>query len=469
MSVASVSLAPVLSTLSLVMISGLSLIAASFAVRHLWQRHARFVTAISATLAMMFLALSTAHATDRIIINDSSCTVTEEDAVGIQLHQNLYLRIDFPNTHWRFGLINQGMKGMAVVDVALQAAQFPSRQYIIKRAGMAEMFVPYDDRSHTYYDMSFGNDRVDQIDPSDLPATDGALEYFRTLRGGLYVRDTVPKIAVECREAGMGWLCKEPGNHMRRRIHEVVIWAVYDAFNYDYIIQYTFHEDGSISFRVGATGFNLPGGTSKPHVHNGLWRVSTKLFGRLDNQAVDWVHVEDSQGRLATDSDEPIPTEDDYDWEPPKFSSLWIQSSTQTNSYGHLMGYEFLPGDRTGTGRFSTRTQDKEMWTQNDEYLTNDDMGEDGTGTGHNNWLFTWYSPDDYLLNYLNNEPLGGTGDGVVLWYTGSVHHEPTDSDNQQGSGSRTGITLMHWSGFDMVPHNMFDYNPLGGPANCGQ
>jgi len=22
----------------------------------------------------------------------------------------------------------------------------------------------------------------------------------------------------------------------------------------------------------------------------------------------------------------------------------------------------------------------------------------------------------------------------------------------------------MHWSGFDLVPHNLFDANPLGGP-----
>ena len=466
---ASISLAPTLSTLFFLTISALSLTAMLLAVQQLWERHAHFVVAGSVMLALCFLALPAAQATDRIIINGDGCQVTEEDAIGIFLSSDLYLRVDYPNTSWRFGLRNLGMKGLNIVDVALQGAQFTSKQYIVKRAGMADMFVPYDDRSHTYYDMSFGDNRLDQIDPADLPSQNGALVFFRTLRGGHYVRDTVPKIAVECRDAGMGWLCKEPGSHMRRRIHEVVVWAVYDAFNYDYIIEYTFREDGGINFRVGATGFNLPGGTSKPHVHNGIWRVSTKLFDRLDNQAVEWVHVEDSQGYIATDSELPIPNEESYDWEPPKFSSIIVQSSTQTNDYGHLMGYEFFPDDRTGTGRFSTRPQDHEMWTQHDQYLTNDDPGEDGTGSGTNNWLYTWYSPDNYLLTYLNGEPIGGTGDGVVLWYTGSVHHEPTDADNQMGSGGRTGITLMHWSGFDMVPHNLFDYNPLGGPPHCGQ
>jgi Cu2+-containing amine oxidase len=461
MSAVSVSLAPVLSTLLLVTISGLSLIAVSYAVRRLWQRHARLAMAGSATLAVVFLTLSTAHAVDKILINDSACQVTEEDAIGVQLHTDLYLRVDFQNSHWRFGLRNQGLKGMAIVDVAIQAAQLPSRQYIIKHAGLADMFVPYDDRTHTYYDMSFGNDRMDQIDPADLPATDAALVYFRNLQRGVYVRDTVPKIAVECREVGLGWLCKEPGNHVRRRIHDVVVWAVFDAFNYDYIIEYTFHEDGSISFRDGATGYNLPGGQSKPHVHNPFWRVSTKLFNRLDNQAFQFQHVEDSNGYIATDSDNAIPTETALDWDPLQFTSVMIQSESQMNSYGHLMGYEFLPADMTGQGKF------QETWTHHFEYMTNDNPGEDGSGSGVNNWRYTWHNPNDYLLTYLNNEPIGGTGNGIVMWYISSVHHEPTDNDNQQGNGGRTGVTLIHWAGFDMEPHNMFDYNPLGGPPAC--
>jgi Cu2+-containing amine oxidase len=468
MSLASVSLAPVLSTLFFLAICSLAFRALLPALQRLWKRHARVAALSSATLVVVFLALPVAQATDRLIINGDGCQVTEEDAVGIYLHSDLYLRVDYPDSHWRFGLVNQGMKGLNLVDVSLQAAQFTSRQYIIKRAGLADMFVPYDDRSHTYYDMSFGDDRMDQMDPADLPPQNGALVYLRTPRGGIYVRDTVPKVAVECREAGLGWLCKEPGNHVRRRIHEVVVWSVYDAFNYDYIIQYTFHEDGSISFRDGATGYNLPGGQSKPHVHNPFWRVSTKLFDRTDNEALQFTHVEDSQGYTATDSETPIPTETSVDWNPLEFSTVIIQSATQTNDYGHLMGYEFRPGDRTGTGRFSQRQQDKEMWTHHDEYLTNDDPGEDGSGSGHNNWRYTWFSPDDYLLTYLNNEPIGGTGDGVVLWYISSVHHDPTDNDNQRGNGNRTGITLIHWAGFEMEPHNMFDYNPLGGPAKCG-
>lgn len=86
-----------------------------------------------------------------------------------------------------------------------------------------------------------------------------------------------------------------------------------------------------------------------------------------------------------------------------------------------------------------------------------------------NNWRYTWYSPDDYLLRHVGDSQIvGSTGDGIAVWYIGSAHHDPSDLDNQKGSGDRTGVTLVHWSGFDMEPHDLFDYNPLGGPQSVG-
>jgi len=425
------------------------------------------VATFSLFLIAILLASVPAQATDRIIINGNGCQVTEEDAVGIFLQSDLYLRIDFPDSHWRFGLRNQGIKGLRLVDVSLQAAQFSSKQYLIKDAGMADIFVPYDDGSYSPYDMT-GSNNMDQMDQADLPAQLGSLVYLRKASGSGYIHDPYPKVAVECRESGIAWLCKNGANRQRRRVYEVVVWGVYDGTNYDNVIEYTFREDGSIAFRYGATGYNLPGKTGAPHVHNGLWRVSTKLFGRTDNEALEFEHVMSADGTSATDSEVPITNESTVEWDPFKFNDVIVQSASQTNSYGHLMGYEFVPLDRTGTGRFSQRPGDRELWTLNDYYLTNDNPGEDGSGSGTNHWRYSWYSPDQYLLTYLDEQPLGGTGDGIALWYIGSAHHDPTDADNQKGSGGHTGITLLHWSGFEMEPHNLFDYNPLGGPPKCG-
>jgi Cu2+-containing amine oxidase len=437
--------------------------------RLVWPRSSRVISACALALLLPLVGAVHAPAADHVIIDGTGCQVTEEDAVGIVLHSDLYLRIDFPDSHWRLGLRNQGLKGLSLVDVSLQAGQFTSKQYLIKHAGMADIFVPYDDGTYRVYDMRGSYDNQQQMDPADLPAQLGSLVFLRHPADANYVRDFYPKVAVECREAGIAWLCKQPGNHIRRRVQEVVVWGVYNGANYNNIIEYTFREDGSIGFRYGATGYNLPGKTSVPHVHNGLWRVSTKLFGRTDNQVLEFEHVMSPNGTSAIDSEVPVTNETSLQWEPLKFSSVIVQSSTQTNSYGHLMGYEFLPGNRTGTGRFSQRPQDKELWTLADYYLSNDNPGENGSGSGINNWRYTWYSPDDYLLHYIGDDQvLGASGDGIAVWYIGSAHHDPSDLDNQKGNGNRTGVTLVHWSGFDMEPHNLFDYNPLGGPPRCG-
>jgi hypothetical protein len=438
------------------------------AIRRLRPGQQRLAIASGIVLLASLLNAVPSQATDRIIINGSGCQVTEEDAIGIYLQSNLYLRIDFPDTHWRLGLRNDGLKGLSLVDVALQAGQFASKQYMIKHAGMADIFVPYDDGSYYAYDMR-GDNNMDQMDAADLPAQLGSLVYLRKASGNFYIRDPYPKVAVECRETGIAWLCKQPGNHTRRRVNEVVVWGVYDGGNYDNIIEYTFREDGSIGFRYGATGYNLPGKTSASHVHNGLWRVSTKLFGRDDNQVQQFQHVMNSDGTMAMDTEPQVVRETALDFDLLKFNTVIVQSDTQMNDYGHLMGYQFVPNNRTGTGRFSQYPPDKQLWTLADYYVSNDNPGEDGSGSGMNNWLYTWYSPDDYLLRYVGDMQLvGDTGDGVVIWYIGSAHHTPSDLDNQKGSGNQTGITLVHWSGFDMEPYDLFDYNPLGGPPRCG-
>ena len=443
----------------------------AFVLRWLYQlRHPpRWVTAGAVALMASVLNVVPAQATDVIIINGSGCQVTEEDDVGLLLHSNLYLRIDFPSTHWRFGLRNDGLKGLSLVDVSLQAAQFTSKQYMIKHAGMAEAFIPYDNGSYKDYDMNRDNAML-QMDAADLPAQLGSLVYLRESSGnGLYTRDAYPKVAVECRDAGIAWLCKYHDVHSRRRVNEVVVWGVYDADNYDNIIEYTFREDGSIGFRYGATGYVLTSMPNAAHVHNGLWRVSTKLFGRTDNQVLQFQHVMNSDGTMGMDMDPQVTNEASLNWDPFQFPSVIVQSDSQMNDYGHLMGYEFLPDNRTGTGRFSQRPQDKELWTLADYYATNDNPGQDGSGSGMDNWRYTWYSPDDYLLRYVDQDQvIGSSGDAIAIWYIGSAHHLPSDSDNKKGSGNHSsGITLVHWSGFDMVPHNMFSYNPLGGPPRC--
>lgn len=107
MALPAISLPPALSTLFLTLFVAITVLASR-------RGSARFLVASGAAVAIFFLALPAAHATDHVIINGDGCQVTEEDAIGIYLHSDLYLRIDFADSHWRFGLRNQGLKGLSL-------------------------------------------------------------------------------------------------------------------------------------------------------------------------------------------------------------------------------------------------------------------------------------------------------------------------------------------------------------------
>jgi Copper amine oxidase, enzyme domain len=457
--------------------------------------------ATRAMALIMLLTTGIASAQDRLIINSSSCQVIQEDydldfctycancnnktkpqsddTGPCYYNKNLYLRVDFPDpdktkpgTHWRFGLRDDGLKGLSIVDVTVQAAQLGTPVYAIKHAGLADIFVPYDDGSYHAYDMQGGYSNLDPIDADDLPPQLSSLVYLRRKASSGYSSDDSPKVAVECRDSGIAWLCKsksDPSKSIRRRLHEVVVWAVFDGDNYDNIIEYRFREDGSIGFRYGATGYNSQGGNgypgpTVPHVHNGLWRVSTQLFGQSDSEVQRFQHFDNGDGTF-TDSDVSVPKETSVMWTPEQFTNLIVQSKSRMNKHQHQMGYEFSPWNRTGTARQST-----DPWTLADFYVTNDHTGEDGFGAlPPNDWRFLWHWPDDYLFAYLNHEVVGDPAPGVVVWYTSSAHHDPTDLDRQEDDQGNdyTGVTPAHWSGFDMDPHNLFDYNPVGDPKKC--
>ena len=73
--------------------------------------------------------------------------------------------------------------------------------------------------------------------------------------------DPYPTVVKEVRDRGLAW---KDYAHGVRRGRELVIWGALEAGNYMYIMSYAFHDDGTIAFRVGATGQNLPGHRQRP-------------------------------------------------------------------------------------------------------------------------------------------------------------------------------------------------------------
>ena len=138
---------------------------------------------------------------------------------------------------------------------------------------------------------------------------------------------------------------------------------------------------------------------------------------------------------------------------PAQFTALEIEDGVKQNGRGHNSGYHLLP-IRTGTA------QHQELFTQRSLWVTrfNDTQSLNCKGVLEEKWDLPCYS---------NGQSVTDTD--LVVWYLGSLHHHPRDEDGvaTEGDPNTTldntfaGVTPVMWTGFMLMPHNLFDTSPL--------
>ncbi|HVR43069.1 MAG TPA: hypothetical protein VMS56_06435 [Thermoanaerobaculia bacterium] len=376
------------------------------------------------------------------------------------------VEISNAETAWRTCISNQGRRGLVLGPTDLRRTRSGPWMRVLKEAGVAEIFVPYHGLALRLYDHETTSAAsIRAVTPADA-GPDGTV---LTLSG-----QPAPQIVVETSDRGIAWLCKE-SRSISRRGEELVLWGVQDAANYDFIIEFRLRDDGSIGFRLGATGFNNPyfppRSTTEPHMHDALWRIDVDLDGPGGDTAVQWSHVETAEvPRFARDVDEPFNggREGAVPWDPEAFYTIGVVDG-RLNAHGNRIGYAM----RIATGGIARHfggSGREERFTQSDFAVTTFKQSERDAlfDSAHVRYL----QPDQYLLG--QDFPGMGVSDGesventdVVLWHRSSAHHHPHDEDHAPGDPSNlmTGITSVHWQGVDLEPRNLFDFNPLGGPS----
>src|SRR5438445_776901 len=140
------------------------------------------------------------------------------------------------------------------------------------------------------------------------------------------------------RDRGVAWT----SDRQTRRGEEMLLWATYDAGNYEYIIQYGFRDDGTITFRMGSTGFNSPVRPFEAHMHNALWYVDINLGGNAHNSVALMKHTETYPSWSATDSMTSFNNgnEGSADWNDKEFTCLNIFNTLVKNSQGNNISYD---------------------------------------------------------------------------------------------------------------------------------
>jgi hypothetical protein len=311
---------------------------------------------------------------------------------------------------------------------------------ILNDARIAELFVPYHQASNIrYYDLTSFSFPLAEVRAEDAGPFGTLLPPFRD--------DPYPTVVKEIRDRGVAW---KDYAHGVRRGRELVIWGALEAGNYMYLMSYSFHDDGTIAFRVGATGQNLPGHRYEAHTHSAHWRIDIDLFDGDKNSAMLMRHVEDPASMGAEDIKEPFNRgmEGGVDWEPREFTMIRVDCDKK-NARNETIGYDLMPV-RTGTPR------------HNEEF------------TRHDLWVSRSHAdrPMEFLFANLPNivkdeEEIEQTD--IVLWCNSASHHEPRHEDGKPGSAPRLwpgddaweGSALVMWSGFDLRPRNLFDRTPF--------
>jgi primary-amine oxidase len=282
--------------------------------------------------------------------------------------------------------------------------------------------------------------------------------------GGL-VSQTLGKshrVMAELRDRGVVY---KHGNWTRRG-EELTLWANFVAGNYTYLVEFGFHDDGTIVFRHAPTGWNYYNHFNASHMHGSYWRVGVKL-GPDGNNTKNQVHVvrlpkspkdqENSKGSLVMDE---VKTESFHDWDAREFTRIRV-----TNPY-----YKVVPDAKDNKDRPPLPiAYDLVTLVQG---IARHERFKDEKFTHHDFWVTRHDCPEKMYVNLgdyfqtKTGEPnpklLPLKNENVVLWHSSAGLHTPRAEDGIiGGAGSGSGQALVYWTSFELRPRNLFVKTPI--------
>ncbi|MGN6183698.1 MAG: copper amine oxidase [Thermoanaerobaculia bacterium] len=276
---------------------------------------------------------------------------------------------------------------------------------------LAELFVPYHPGSPRYHDITY----------SFGPVPLSQAQCTGTILG------TNKETCKEVRDRGIMWMW----NSSSRRGQELVLWSVLAAANYNYIIEWSFRDDGVFSSRIGATG--VPAGQAT-HLHGPVWRLDIDLNGACCDTVTHMSHKE--IGAKGFDTMTTVANATGFHWDPVAYTSLHVTDATLRTPGGKTSGWMFMP-ERGGTPFH----QEPFTW--------------------YTYWVtpYVWNQTDGAQLpTYVANAPNTQNTD-TVLWYYGGLHHIIRAEDNAPNGASQ--MTLAMYEGWHLMPVAVWDSTPF--------
>jgi primary-amine oxidase len=203
-------------------------------------------------------------------------TITQPDGAGFQLNGQ-----EVRWQKWRFRYTMHPREGLVLHTVGYEDEG--KVRPILYRAALSEMVVPYGDTDENWRWRSafdVGEYSVGRLASSIEPNTDApenATLLDATFAGDDGVPYVLPRaVSIYERDGGLLWKHFESysGKNESRRARQLVISFIATIGNYDYALNWIFHQDGVIEVDAALSGIMLPKGVRETKVmpHDGHLR-----------------------------------------------------------------------------------------------------------------------------------------------------------------------------------------------------
>ncbi|GHG89371.1 copper amine oxidase [Streptomyces lanatus] len=362
-------------------------------------------------------------------------------------------------TTWRMCWRYDGKAGLVLENISYQPKGETKPIKVLNSARLGQIHVPYDDGSVEYDDLTgFGFAQgLMTLDPSECPG--GTIKSVKVPEAWDPQNQNVKGLCTTTRARGHAYRMQgDTANKVyQAQSKDLLVYSVNQVGWYEYMTEWRFQDDGTVTMNVGATGslsfedYDAGDGRGWPigkgdrakatsHSHNVFWRLDFGLDGSTKNRVeqYDSTVTAPAAGDRAPKTKTSVTKVGKELAGDAKAYRWWrMVSATGKNKDGHARSYEIVPGVTT---KYPGRS-----FTKHDVYFTEYDKCEKfatnnpGCGNGHPKSVDKW---------------VGGQAlKHPITWVNVGFHHIARDEDQQP--------MPVHWQGFSIVPRDVTAMNPL--------
>ncbi|MEH2163246.1 MAG: primary-amine oxidase [Nostoc sp.] len=383
---------------------------------------------------------------------------------------------------WKFRYLMHPRSGLALYQVTYDDGK--NVRPVLYRASLSEMVVPYGDPNPTW---SFRN--AFDVGEYNLGLLANTMELGKEIPENGLLLDAVfaneqgepykipGVVGIYERDRGMLWKHYDYNTRRNdvRRSRELVMTMTAAVDNYDYSLNWIFHQDGTLEVQNELTGIVLAQGTAaeKQSEDNSNGRLIAKnIFGvnhqhffnyrldfDVDGQANSVMEMnvkalpmdeKNPLGNAIAITETPLTKETaavrDLDM---KSSREWmIVNADKKNLLGAAPGYMLMPdGNSIFFPVEGSKIRQRAEFATHHVWVTKYKPAELYAGGDYPNQT----QPGQGLPKYITDDE-SLMGEDIVLWYTMGVTHIPRSEDWP--------VMPVHRVGFKLVPRGFFSRNP---------